>query len=126
MLINLGLIVELLKDIEIKGALHIGAHACEELPFYKERLNLSDENIIWIEAMYDKVAELKKRNILNVYNSVITDKDDETVTFNITNNGESSSVLEFETHSIHHPTINVINKISVSTVTVDTFLIEMV
>jgi len=121
MLIDLGLIVKLLDGIEIKGALHIGAHECEELPFYKEKLNISDENIIWIEAINSKVLELKNRNVLNVYNSVITDKDDEIVTFNITNNIESSSVLEFETHSIHHPTINVINKINVSTVTVDTF-----
>ena len=34
MLLDLNLIERLLNGIEINGALHIGAHECEELLFY--------------------------------------------------------------------------------------------
>lgn len=121
MLIDLDLIVGLLEGINIARVLHIGAHECEELPFYKNMLNLSDDNIIWIEAMDNKVDELKNRNISNVYNAVVTDKDDDAVIFNVANNGESSSILEFGTHSTEHPTITVTRRIIKKTITVDSF-----
>ena len=37
------------NNIDITGALHIGAHDCEELPFYNN-LGLSNEDIIWIDV----------------------------------------------------------------------------
>jgi len=121
MIIDLDLLERLLSGIEISGALHIGAHECEELPFYQNRLKISDKKIIWIEAMFYKVNELINRNVPNVYNAVVTDKDDDTILFNIANNGQSSSVLEFETHSIEHPDVKMIDRIEKKTITVDTF-----
>ena len=94
--------VLLSKNINITGAFHIGAHDCEEIPFYNS-LGLKNEDIIWIDAINSKVISAKERNIPNVYNEVITDKDDDDIIFNISNNGESSSILELGTHLYHHP-----------------------
>ena len=108
------------KNIHIKGCFHIGAHDCEELSFYN-KLGIKKEDILWIDAITPKVIEAKKRGIPNVYNAVITDKDDEEVLFNLSNNVQSSSVLEFGTHSYEHPHVVYIGKIKLKTITVDSF-----
>ena len=59
--------------------------------------------------------------MLNVYNALITDKDDEEIMFNVSNNIQSSSVLEFGTHSQEHPWVFYTHKIDKKTITIDTF-----
>ena len=108
------------NNIDIVGAFHIGAHECEELVFYNE-LGLKNEDIIWIDAIEAKVNEAKNKNIPNVYNAVITDKNDEDIVFNVSNNVQSSSVLDFGTHSQEHPSVVYVNKIEQKSITVDTF-----
>ena len=122
MLIPGDRVIEILKDnnIDIKGVLHIGAHKCEEMHFYNT-VGLVAENIIWIDALPNKVSDAKERGIPNVYHAVVTDKDDDIVKFNVANNGESSSVLEFGTHSAEHPHVHYVSSIEQSTVTIDTF-----
>ena len=122
MLINFDKIFKILlsKNINITGSLHIGAHECEELTFYHE-LGLKNEDIIWIDAIPSKVCEAINRGIPNVYNAVITDKDDEDILFNISNNVQSSSVLEFGTHSQEHPHVVYVEKILKKSITIDTF-----
>ena len=111
-------------NLKINGVLHIGAHKCEELAAYKKE-GLNDNTIIWIEGNPDLVAWakrlFKKRRI---YHYLISDKDGEEVTFNITNNGESSSILELGTHTKHHPHIRFIKKIKLKTKTVQTLYKE--
>jgi len=106
--------------IFVKGALHIGAHECEEIGFYNN-IGISNNNIIWIEGNKTKVLEAQQRNIPNVYYGLITDTDDADISFNITNNGQSSSVLEFGSHIHNHPEVCFIEKQSHKTVTIDTF-----
>ena len=108
------------KKIKITGAFHIGAHKCEELEFYN-KLGLNNESVIWIEALPFLCKEAADRGIPNVYSAVISDKDDEIVTFNISNNLQSSSILEFGTHSQEHPEIEFIQKAQCKTTTIDTF-----
>lgn len=103
------------------GVLHIGAHECEELPFY-QRLGIPKEQVIWIDAIQEKVKQATERGIPNVFKAVVTDKDDDTVTFRLTNNVQSSSVLEFGTHATHHDWVHFISETQETTVTVDTFL----
>lgn len=103
------------------GVLHIGAHECEELPFY-ERLGLAKESVIWLDAIDEKVQQSRARGIPNVFKAVVTDKDGDTVTFRRTNNVQSSSILEFGTHAINHPGVRFISESSETTITVDTFL----
>lgn len=108
------------NNLKINGSFHIGAHDCEEMDFYN-KLGIKKEEIVWIDAIPSKVEEAKRRGIPNVYNAVITDEDDEEIVFNISNNGQSSSVLEFGTHSKEHPSIVYIDKIKQKSITVDSF-----
>ena len=108
------------KNIHISGSFHIGAHECEEITFYND-LGLKLEDIVWIDAIPSKVSEAINRGIPNVYNAVITDKDDEEITFNISNNGQSSSVLEFGTHTEEHSWVVYVDKIQQKSITVDSF-----
>jgi FkbM family methyltransferase len=123
MLIKEETMTQALSDHGIKpiGVLHIGAHECEELPVY-ERLGIQKEQIIWIDAVQDKVNQATARGVPNVFKAVVTDKDDDTVTFRLTNNVQSSSVLEFGTHAIHHRWVHFVGETKETTVTVDTFL----
>ena len=123
MLIKFDKINEILleNNINIKGALHIGAHECEELSFYHQ-LDLKNEDIVWIEALMNKVIEAQIRKIPNVYNAVITNEDDKEIIFNISNNFQSSSVLEFGTHKSSYPNIEYLFKFLCKTITIDTFV----
>lgn len=122
MLISYGKIVNILLEykIHISGSFHIGAHDCEELHFYN-KLGLKPEDVVWIDAIPSKVKEAIKKGIPNVYNAVITDTDDENIVFNVSNNVQSSSVLDFGTHSQEHPNVVYIDKINTQSITVDTF-----
>jgi FkbM family methyltransferase len=108
------------NNITITGGFHIGAHECEEIPFYNN-LGIKKEDVIWIDAIPSKVNEAIDRGIPNVYNAVITDKDDEEIVFNISNNVQSSSVLEFGTHSQEHPWVVYVDNMKAKSITIDTF-----
>ena len=122
MLIRFEEIIKVLLDnnITINGSFHVGAHECEELGFYN-KIGLKNEDVIWIEAIPSKVYDSKNRGIPNVYHAAITDKDDDTITFHISNNVQSSSVLDFGTHSKEHPGVVYIDHIQLKTITIDTF-----
>ena len=107
-------------NLTIHGSFHIGAHECEELAFY-HKLGLSSNQVVWIDANPVKVEEAVRRGVPNVYHGVVTDKDDEEIIFNISNNGQSSSVLEFGTHSIEHPSVTYVDKLHQKSITIDTF-----
>ena len=108
------------NNINIIGSFHVGAHDCEELLFYNS-LGLKNDDIIWIDAIPSKVTEALNRGIPNVYNAVITDKDDEEIIFNISNNVQSSSILELGTHLQEHPHVIYVDKIKQNSITIDTF-----
>ena len=78
--------------LNIKGVLHVGAHKCEEQNIYLKYT--SNKNIYWIEAIKFLVEEnLLSNPNLNIINECIGDKDGEVVTFKISNNTLSSSIL---------------------------------
>lgn len=120
MLIDYTEIRKVCCDLTFTGVLHIGAHECEEIPFY-DTLKVPVDKRIWIDAIKDKVDEATARGIPNVYHALITDQDDQEVTFNLANNGQSSSVLEFGTHSQEHPNVTYVKSIKQKTSTIDTF-----
>jgi hypothetical protein len=122
MLISFEEIYKILFDNNIKviGCFHVGAHDCEELIFYNN-LGLKNDDIIWIDAIPSKVNEALNRGIPNVYNAVITDKDDEEIILNISNNVQSSSILELGTHLQEHPHVIYVDKIKQNSITIDTF-----
>ena len=108
------------RHVKIRGSFHVGAHECEEIPFY-EKLGLTPSDVVWIDAIPSKVAEAQSRGIPNVYHAVVTDTDDQEVVFNVSNNGQSSSVLEFGTHAHEHPWVVYVDTIKQPSITIDTF-----
>jgi hypothetical protein len=111
-------------NFKITGALHIGAHECEEIPFYINDLGLNLNDIIWIDAMEDKINENKLKGIPNQYQAVISNIDDIDIEFNIANNGQSSSIFELGTHLIEHPHVFYNQKLKLKTKTIATFYEE--
>ena len=112
MLINLH---ELVKkyNIQFKGILHVGAHECEELKDYT--LYITNDKILWVEALPNKVQQCKQKypNIL-IENAVVSDTI-EIVKFNVSNNGQSSSILEFGLHSKFHPHVHYVTSFETET-----------
>jgi FkbM family methyltransferase len=93
-------------NIQFNGVLHVGAHECEELNDYEKYLPRN--KILWVEGIPDKVELCKKRfpNVL-IENAVVSDVVEQ-VRFNVSNNGQSSSILEFGLHSTFHPQVHYI------------------
>jgi FkbM family methyltransferase len=113
-------ILDLCK-INIRGAFHIGAHNCEEIPFY-EQLGINNlNNIVWIDAVESKVIEARERNIPNVYHATISDRDGMYVLFNVANNIESSSILPLGTHKNEHPDIHYTHSLIQISTSIDSF-----
>lgn len=91
-------------NIQFKGVLHVGAHECEELNDYEHYIQRN--KILWVEALPRKVELCKKKypNVL-IENAIVSDVV-ENVRFNVSNNGQSSSILEFGLHSTFHPHVH--------------------
>lgn len=100
----------------MKGIIHIGAHTCEEEPLYHS-IGMHDDQILWIEGNRDLVHQQGKKNMVH---AVISDTDDETVEFMITNNMQSSSILNLKLHLVEHPHVYEIARRTCQTITLNT------
>lgn len=111
-----------------RNILHIGAHHGEEI---EEYASCGVQSVCWFEANPHCMLELEEntKNHTNVqqsyYCNVLSDKNDEEVVFNVTNNGQSSSMLELGTHLYHCPQIQVITKLNLYSKRIDYFLNEI-
>lgn len=111
-------------DIRSTGILHVGASLGQEAQRYSD---LGIKKMIFIEAIPDIFLQLKK-NIsafpdATALNACVSDKDGERVKFNIASNeGQSSSFLEFGTHLEQHPTVKFVDSIELETVRLDSLL----
>ncbi|MBB6131815.1 FkbM family methyltransferase [Mucilaginibacter lappiensis] len=119
---------ELIAKYQISptGVLHIGGHFAEEAHEYFKN---GVERTIWIEANpnYLPIMEdaLKDYSNYIVFNECMTDENDKEVELKISNNeGQSSSILDLEYHSIAHPEIWYIGKIKLKTKRLDSLFIE--
>lgn len=107
---------------KIRGVIHIGAHECEERTKYFNHFGISDSNIIWIDALKLKVEKMKELiPTLRIFNECISKTDNEVVSFMVTNNYESSSMLNFKTHAKEHPHVHEIDRLCLTTKTLKTF-----
>lgn len=52
--------VKFLINKPIKGIIHIGTHECEERQFYIDHLYANDSNIVWIDALPEKVDKMRR------------------------------------------------------------------
>ena len=115
-------ILKILKhfNLDITGVLHIGAHECEEMTLYK-KMGLTPKDIVWMDAIPTKVEEARQRLIPNVYHALVTDQVDVETTLHISNNVQSSSILNLKTHLTAHPGVHFTKDIVVKSTTIDTF-----
>ena len=123
MLIDASKLKDILEkySISVKGILHVGAHECEENNDYNTILHVSDQNIIWVDANKTLTDKNIQRGIPNCYTAAL-DENEKTLTFNITNNGQSSSLLELGTHKAMYPHIYITEKRIVRTQTLEQFI----
>lgn len=111
-------------NIQSKGILHVGASLGQEAQRYSD---LGIEKMIFIEAIPDVFLQLKS-NIskfpnATALNACVSNEDGKKVKFNIASNeGQSSSFLEFGTHTEQHPTVKFIDSIELETVRLDSLL----
>jgi FkbM family methyltransferase len=124
MFIKVKDIKEAYPNIPIKGIIHIGAHEAEEYEDYK---NISVKKMIWIEANPDLIGYLrdKFKDVENVkiFNEAIFDEEN-TVSFKISNNLQSSSILNLKEHKNLFPDIHYVKEIEMKTKRFDTLYVE--
>ncbi len=104
---------------------HIGAHEAEERNRYAS-LGWGSRGTIWVEAIEEKAAIVRARTVhmpnQTVHCALLSDVDGEDITFNIASNGQSSSMLEFGTHSDSYPTISFVDKRPLRTTRFDSLI----
>jgi FkbM family methyltransferase len=115
MLIPLHIVDTILETYNVarKGILHVGAHNCEEMQAYNT-LGFEANQIIWVDANPEKTSMNLARGIPNCYTAVLDETAGEK-SFKITNNGQSSSLLDFGTHALSYKDIVVVETIKVQT-----------
>jgi len=110
MFIKVKKIVETYPNIPMKGVIHIGAHEAEEYEAYKEA---GMDKQVWVEANPVLAEGITSRfsedNNIRVFNEAIYDSENE-MEFKISNNGQSSSLLELGEHKRFFPTVHYIDK----------------
>lgn len=117
-------LVHYLNRQTVKGVIHIGAHHCEELDYYRHSLGIQNDNIIWIEGSPEVASEARaKFPQAEVLTALCSDEDGKEVEFMMTSNeGQSSSILPFGTHTTHHPHVLATGYSKKTTITLDTLL----
>jgi len=111
-------------NIKPKTILHIGAHLGEEYDDYK-KLGWGEDLTIWVESSSDLVKQLK--NKLDLANNLVIEctawsQAGVELNFNITNNSQSSSLLDLDLHKLLYPEISVVNSIPKITQRIDEIL----
>ena len=112
--------------IQTPGVLHLGANTGQEAEAYQKQ---GISQVIWIEAI--PVVHAKLVNHLAAFPgqrallACVSDTDGQEVIFHVASNqGQSSSFLEFGTHLTEHPTVHYVSEFKTKTIRVDTLLAE--
>ena len=116
--------VELRRFFGVKprSVLHVGAHTGEELGRYR---SAQFGPRTWVEAQPDLIQALRKKVSVvgdTVLQACVWSVSGVELTFNRTNNGESSSVYEMGTHKDHHPHIHNVASFQVVTTSLEDLL----
>ena len=123
MLIKFDQIKPLFESVPVTGVIHLGAHNAEELEGYT---SCGIERIIWVEANIQLAIPLLNRTINDVGSTLVFgaafNEDDKIIELNVANNGESSSLLDFEEHSKEHPQVEYVGKVETWAFKIDTML----
>ena len=109
------------NGITVTGVLHVGAHECEEMGFYRDMFKQQNPPVVWIEANALIVKKMRLETDYEIYNAVIADTDNKEVQFNIASFSQSSSILPFGLHLVEHPKVKYVGEYMVKTTTLATF-----
>ena len=109
---------------KIYGIVHIGANELEELSSY---LKKNIKRIVWIEPNPNKYKLIEKK--LSKYDEMFLGKfaagsKKKKLFLNISNNSQSSSLLEMGTHKTSYPNIFYVSKVEVEVLAFDEWLKE--
>ena len=123
MLIEFGYILRKYR-IKPKGIIHIGANTGQEVPTYHTH---GITKMVLIEAIPFVFSQLKVNTARIIgatcINACISDKDGEYVNFHVASNeGQSSSILEFGTHTQEHPSVTFVRDIRLKTSRMDSLI----
>lgn len=109
----------ILKDkygIRPRGVFHVGMHEAEEHAIYRDAGVVGP--IIFVEANRDLAHAYRHDDeYCHVVHAAVSDCVEE-VEFNITNNGQSSSILELGDHAQIYPHIQYVDKVKMKTTTI--------
>lgn len=109
-------------NLNITGVLHCGSSTGQERELYNE---LIDGEVLWVEAI-PEVFEQLKENIKpypkqTAIKACISNEDNKRVRFNISNNeSQSSSLLDWGTHTTIHPEVHWVDHVIMTTTRLDT------
>jgi FkbM family methyltransferase len=109
-------------DIQANGVIHVGAHLGEEATQYE---NENWVPVIWVEAQPNLVAALRTRlkpPLHCVIEAAVWNVNNLRLDLNLASNSQSSSLLEFGSHSSDYPSITFTGKILVDTKRLDSIL----
>lgn len=110
--------------IKPNGVLHVGAHLGEEAMEYESFGWLP---VIWVEAQPELVKALRNKlskDKHQVFEAAVWDEDCVKMTFLMANNSQSSSLLNFGSHSKSYPSVVMNKQLDVSTIRLDSLLIK--
>lgn len=114
-------------QMKVTGVLHAGAHLAEEAPLYARLF--PNAPVLWVEAnpsvlskIFDVIRPYPNQI---VWEGLLWSEDGIDLPFNVTNyDGMSSSVLEFGTHPEFSPDTVFVDRITRTSITIDS-IIEM-
>jgi FkbM family methyltransferase len=114
-------------NANIKGIIHVGAHKLEEYEVYKD---CGINKVVWIEGN-DDLIEIGKQKLQEnnaqeqmLLNYLVYDQDDVELGFNITNNTESSSILQFGKHKQYYSYVDFVKVLIKTTKTLKSIIEE--
>lgn len=113
------------EGFKIKSLAHLGANYAQGRNLY---VSNGIDKILWVEAI-PSIVDTLKQNLSNVSDlvlqGVLSKASGEKVNFKIaSNNSMSSSIYEFKHHVDQYPNIEMIDKISLTTTTLDDLMKE--
>ena len=107
--------------MRVTGVLHVGAHECEEAGVYAEIVE-PGARVVWVEGNPSICARMRARGVADVHEALVSDVDGAETDFIVTNNGQSSSILELAEHSREHPDVFEVARVRLKTVTLASLL----
>lgn len=125
MIIGFNQIIDHIGQDKIKGIVHIGAHKAEEFELYNY---YGIKKVLWIEANPDLIKTITDRISSNaghkVIQSLLGNRENELVRFNLSNETMASSVLELKEHSTLYPDIKYVDSRELTSRTFDQLIEE--